>query len=85
VGPDAGQARLFGASDYDGRTAALRLHCACAAAEGAGVAALLLLVRGASVTARDRWGMTPLLAALVAGHGQLALMPQRLPWSPPQW
>jgi urea transporter/ankyrin repeat protein len=72
---NVGQARLLGASDYDGRSP---LHCA--ASEGAGDAAALLLEWGASVTMRDRWGMTPLIAALVAGHPQLARM---LSWSPP--
>jgi hypothetical protein len=32
----------------------------------------LLVKRGASLTALDRWGMTPLVAALVEGHSHLA-------------
>ncbi|GJQ11123.1 hypothetical protein GpartN1_g2914.t1 [Galdieria partita] len=53
--------------DYDRRTP---LHVA--ASEGNVEVAKLLVERGASTEARDRWGSTPVLEALVAGHKNLA-------------
>ncbi|GJD12563.1 Probable serine/threonine-protein kinase WNK2 [Galdieria sulphuraria] len=55
--------------DYDRRTP---LHVA--ASEGNVEVAKLLVERGASTEARDRWGSTPVLEALVAGHKSLAKM-----------
>lgn len=55
--------------DYDRRTP---LHVA--ASEGNIEVAKLLVERGASTEARDRWGSTPVLEALVAGHKNLAKM-----------
>ncbi|RYE99210.1 MAG: hypothetical protein EOO41_01370, partial [Methanobacteriota archaeon] len=60
-------ARLLAATDYDGRTA---LHTA--AAEGASDAVALLIARGASLCAEDRWGASPLTAALLAHHEGVA-------------